>query len=234
MGVYAYNFLGANPRLGYLTVKKVKPYDSVLSDAETVSLPAALFYCLNEDPAQKIALYCADRDWLKTIVPPQKHEGLVITIVDDVESCDLQLTVLGGKVHFDRYHKLVTPHLGARICHTVDFDNKTAIQKVMKSSSHFYHHLTRTGDVFPDVRMELTKLKEERQIIGLDRVFTPIGENLIEKDPATIIVDNAYVGMRIVNETPQSLYPSLFYFDPTDLTIGMFTFCQLNLSTNSF
>jgi len=137
-----------------------------------------------------------------------------------VQSCQLQLTVIDGKVHFDRYEVLVTPHIGARIFHTVDVDDVSAIWKVVKSSLHFYHHLTRPGsEDFRNVWMELKILREELSE-DFDRVFTPIGKSLIEHEPATIVVDEfAPLGMTIFNQTDLSLYPYLFYFDPTDLTI---------------
>lgn len=142
-----------------------------------------------------------------------------------MQSCHLQLTVINGKVYFDRHNVLVTPHIGARISYTVDVDDVTAIRKVVKNSLHFYHHLTRPGsEDFRNVWMELKVLKEERSE-DFDRVFTPIGKNLIEHEPATIVVDEfAPLGMTIFNQTDLSLYPYLFYFDPTDLTISTFTF----------
>ena len=68
----------------------------------------------------------------------------------------------------------------------------------------------------------MNKLKEEADD-NFDQVYTPIGENLIVDELARIIVDDAYLGMKIVNQTSQSLYPHVLYFDPTDISIGMFT-----------
>jgi len=67
--------------------------------------------------------------------------------------------------------------------------------------------------------MELKVLKVDLSQ-DFDRVLTPIGKNLIEHEPATIVVDEfACLGMTLFNQTDLSLYPYLFYFDPTDLTI---------------
>lgn len=227
MAVHASNLLETagtpNPRLGYLTVTSVGPFTCVLEvppDTKRFPIPP-LFYCLIEYRAsQKIALYCEDRLWLESLFPPETHNQLTMTIVDDVQSCDLQLTVIGEKVYFDRHNVLVTPHIGTRIPHTIDADDKSAIWNVVKSSLHFYYHLIRTGsDDFRNVWMELKKLKDELSE-DFDRVYTPIGKNLIEVEPATIVVDeSACLGLTIFNQTNLHLYPYLFYFDPTDLTI---------------
>ena len=216
-----------NPCLGYLTVITVHPFTSVLkvpSDTKPFWLPA-LFYCLIEYlSSPNIALYCANGRWLETVFPPQKHDHdrFAITIVDDVESCDLQLTVIDRKVYFDCYNVLVTPHIGTRLPHTFGVGDIPAIRNVVKSSLHFYHHLTQTGsDDCQDVEMELIKLKED--IDGF-RPTTAIENKLIADGMGNIAI--GYFGMKIVNKTSRSLYPYLFYFNPRDLQIRMFGFRQ--------
>ena len=234
VAAHAYNFKETsntpkNPCLGFLTVSKVNNDKvscelQIASDTEKFPLPP-LFYCLIESLAsEKIAfkLYCEDRVWLECVFPPEERNQS-ITIVDDVNDCDLHLTVMDEKVHFARHHDLVTPHIGADITHTVDVSEEQAIRDVVKSSLHFYYHLTRTTpSSSPKLWMELNKLKEETND-DFDRIYTPIGENLIVNEPARIIVDDTCLGMKIVNQTSQSLYPHVFYFDPTDISIGMFT-----------
>ncbi|KAF8809408.1 hypothetical protein BYT27DRAFT_7187712 [Phlegmacium glaucopus] len=226
MAVHASNLLeiagSPNPCLGYLTVTSVGPITSVLEippDTKDIQYPKLFYYCLIEYRAsRKIALYCEDRRWLETIFPPEEHNQSAIIIVDDMQSCDLQLAVFSGKVYFDRHNALVAPHIGTRISHTIDVGDESAIRNVVKSSLNFYHHLTRTGsDDFRNVWMELKNLIP---IDDFDQDFTPIGENLIADEPATIVVDEfASLGMTIFNQTELFLYPYLFYFDPTDLTI---------------
>ena len=245
MAVYASNLLEnastQNPRLGYLTVTSVEPFTSTLgvpSDTTQEFRPPARnfqVYCLLECPAsQKIALYSKNKFWLNKIFPLKQENKLGFTIVDDVKRCDLELVVIGRKVHFYRHRDvLITPHIGARISHTIDLGDESAIREVVKSFSRFYHHLTRTeGFNLRNVWMELKLLKQE-----IDDDFFPLliptGRNLIADEPATIVVDKqARLGMTIFNQTDQHLYPYLFYFDPTDLTISTFFFHYLNPLTN--
>ena len=244
MAIYASNLLETagtqNPCLGYLTVTSAGPFTCILGVPSDTSQqfrpPPCNFqvYCLLECPAsQKIALYCKYRFWLKNVFPPEQEKNLGITIVDDVEHCDLELIVIGGKVYFDRRRDvLITPHIGARISHTIDVNDASAIREVVKSFSRFYRHLTRTAGVnLRNVRMELRLLEEIRDDFA--RLFIPAGGNLIADEPATIVVDeHTPFGMTIINETELPLYAYLFYFDPTDLTISMFIFHQLNPSAN--
>src|SRR5271155_6249216 len=116
MAVHAFDILETadtpNPCLGYLTVTTIHPYTSVLkvpSGTKPFWL-LALRYCLIEYlSSPKIALYCANGRCLESVFCPQKHDHdrLAMTIVDDVESCDLQLTVIDRKVYFDCHHALV-------------------------------------------------------------------------------------------------------------------------------
>ena len=231
MAIHASNILEtaattSNPWLGYLTVTTVHPYTSVLkvpSDIKPFWFPA-VFYCLIEYLSSlRVALYCANGRWLETVFPPKNHDHdqLAITIVDDVELCDLQLTVIDRMVYFDCHNVLVAPHIGTRMLHTLGVGDITGIWNAVKSYLYFYHHLRQTGSADQDVEMELIKLKRQNV------VFTPIENCPIADEPATIVVDddNTYFRIKIVNKTAQSLYPYLFCFCPEDLVICMFTFC---------
>ncbi|KAF8153270.1 caspase domain-containing protein [Crassisporium funariophilum] len=212
-----------NASLGELIVATVHAFASELEhppEARPIRLQK-LFYCrISHRASQKIALYCENRTWLETIFPPQEQERLSIELADEVTSCSLQLTNIEGRVHFDRYNDMVTPHIGSRIRHTVGAEDIYVIRNVVQSSANFYQHLTRTGaDDFRNVWMELKALKEELSN-DFDQVFNPIGANLIADEPATVVVDEfARLGMTIFNQTDLPLYAYLFYFDPTDLTI---------------
>ena len=240
MAVYASNLLEtsgtSNPCLGYLTVTSVGSFTSILgipSDTtQQFRPPARSFqvYCLLESPAsQKIALYSKNKFWLNKIFSLKQQNKLRITIVDDVKRCDLELVVISRKVYFDRHHDvLITPHIGARISHTIDLGDESAIREVVKSFSRFYRHLTRTSSVnLRNVWMELNLLKQKisDDFSRKSPLLIPTGRNLIADEPATIVVDEqARLGMTIFNQTDQHLYPYLFYFDPTDLTISMSIF----------
>ena len=149
MGVYDSNLLettGTNPCLEYLTVTSVGPFTSTLevpSDTTHQFQPSwyniLAYYCLLEPPVpKKLALYCENGSGLKNVFPPKQEEKLGITIIHNVKCCDLELTVIGQKVHFYCCNDgLITPHIGARSCisHTINIVDELAIQEVVKSFS---------------------------------------------------------------------------------------------------
>lgn len=211
--------------MGYLVATSVDIFTSTLDlpdGQERFRLPL-LFYCrLVETDAYRVSLFSTDMAWLESIFPFELHNILSVKLVDNLEKCDLQLTVQDGNVYFDRYGNLVAPIIGSRIRHTVPVKDVETIQAVAKATAHFYYHLTRKSpyDFGKDVWMELKELKDnmsERYLV----TFTPTGQNLIAEEPATIVVnENARLGMTIFNQTELTLYPYLLYFDPTDLTIS--------------
>ena len=217
-------FVRPNPGMGRLVATSVDIFSSTLDlpDGEEPFRLPFLFYCrLVESGAYRISLFSTDMAWLESIFPSELHNKLSVKLVDNVENCDLQLTVQYGNVYFDRYTNLVTPIIGSRICHTVPVTDVGTIQAVAKATAHFYYHLTRKSpdDFGKDVWMELKELTE--RYLHEAVIFVPTGQNLIAEDPATIVVnENARLGMTIFNQTELTLYPYLLYFDPTDLTIS--------------
>jgi hypothetical protein len=227
-GVHASNLIldveHPNLSLGILAVSNVDVVSSKLSyipGADVFNVPR-LFYCRLKRPAiQKLALYCDDRAWAETIFPSNEWERLSVVLVDDVNAAALRLSIVNDKVHFERNHPMINPHIGSRLSHAVDRSNTVLIRRIITCAMHFNYHLTRMGpDVFRNVYMELWQLEADFSA-DFDRTLTPIGENLIEKEPAVLVVDElARFGMTINNRTDVSLYPYLFYFDPSDLEIS--------------
>ena len=148
-----------------------------------------------------------------------------VILVNTAEKCDLELVVSNGRVSFHRHHKLVTPHLDKHIRHEVSANAVETIQKIVCATRTFYYHLTRsTIDKSTQARIKLKTLKPDtsHKASPLEEpVLIPFGKNLISKESVTIVVDeDAMYGMTITNQSKHCLYPFVFYFDPTDLTIG--------------
>ncbi|KAF8964817.1 hypothetical protein BDZ97DRAFT_2004443, partial [Flammula alnicola] len=212
-----------NPCLGYLVATSVNILSSTLElppHAKRYRMPWH-FYCkVIEHASQSISIFSRDRQWIETVFPPGEREQLSVVVVDDVAKCHLELTVKGDSVLFDRHEDMVMPYIGSRIHYAVNANDIDAIRKVVRASLHFYHHLTRIApDDFGDVRMEMRELKQEVSA-SFDVNLKAVGRNLIAQEPATVVAnDDRCLGMTIFNESEAMLYPYLFYFDPTDLTI---------------
>ena len=213
---------------GQLEVKSVQVFSSILQALPAqplLNLPDLFYSKLIHATGSAIKLYCRKRRWLESIFPSELRDKLGIILVTDILSCDLELIVAHRRVSFSRHHKLVTPHLEKRIHHAIDIEDVDTIRNVVYSSRTFYYHLTRPGTG------ESTQAKVELNELGLsvsgkataleEPILVPTGRNLLNNYRATIVVnEEAMYGMTIVNQSNQPLYPFVFYFDPTHLTIG--------------
>jgi hypothetical protein len=214
-----------NPSAGALVVSKVDTVSSELSytSRATVFRVPRLFYCrLGTPAAVKLPLYCVDKAWLDTFFPLEERERFSVVLVDHANAAALCLSLVDSKVHFTRNHTLIDPYIRSRLPHAVDRNDVARIRRIIKCAIHFNYHLTRSGPGdFRNVYMELTHLRIDHSAeFGLTLI--PFGKNLIEKEPASLVVDeHANLGMTIYNRTNLSLYPYLFYFDPSDLEISM-------------
>jgi hypothetical protein len=215
-----------SPSIGKLQVTSVNKFSSTLGSllGEARFQIPDLFYCkLLKTANCTINVYCKNKEWLASIFPHDFMEQSGVLLADTARKCDLELVVSNGKVSFYRHHKLVTPHLEKYICHDVSANAVDSIQKIVCATRTFYYHLTRsTIDESIQVQITLQTLKDTSlKTSPLEEpALIPFGRNLISKEPATIVVDkNAMYGMTITNQSDHCLYPFVFYFDPTELTI---------------
>ncbi|KAF9003400.1 caspase domain-containing protein [Cyathus striatus] len=215
----------SNPEKGHLIVTEIGVFSSRLKvvPGSTLSELPQPFYCRITELAQRqLSIYSNERTWLESVFPYEEQKSLSVTISDTPENADLEMIIEDEEISLYRNDPLITPHIGRKLPHTVNmnsYDSTATIREVARAALKFTHHLTRTGDEMKNVWMELKKLKVEITK-DYDQVHTPYGENLLEKDPATVVVDEEErLGMTIFNQSDVSLYPYLFYFDPSDYTI---------------
>jgi hypothetical protein len=217
-----------SPSVGNLRVTSVNKFSSSLGslpDEASFQIPD-LFYCkLLKTANSTINVYCKNKEWLASIFPHDFMEQSGVVLVNTAWKCDLELVVSNGMVSFYRHHKLVTPHLEKYICHEVSANAVDSIQKIVCATRTFYYHLTRSMvDESIQAQIKLQTLVEcdtsHKANPWEEAALIPFGENLISKERATIVVDEeARYGMTITNQSNHYLYPFVFYFEPTDLTI---------------
>ncbi|KAF8056952.1 caspase domain-containing protein, partial [Lyophyllum atratum] len=226
-GIHASNLISdakhSNPSLGMFVASEIGAFKSEIDlPPTTAAFPVPrLFYCkLIRRGTEGIKIFCEDKEWLETVFPAHLRDALSVVFADNPAASSLQLTLLDDKVHFTRNDPMVTPWIGSNIPHTVEKLNHDRIREIVRRAVHFNHQLTRTApDDFKNVWMELRVL-ESRYSVDHGSTLTPIGPNLIDNEPAGVVVDeDARLGMAIHNRTDLPLYPYLFYFDPSDLVI---------------
>ena len=121
----------------------------------------------------------------------------------------------------------MTPHLDKYIRQEVSANDVDSIQNVVCATRTFYYHLTRpTIDKSAQAQIKIKLLEPAtlNEASPLEEiVLIPSGKNLISKESATVTIvvdEDAMYGMTITNQSRHCLYPFVFYFDPTELTIG--------------
>ncbi|KJA14574.1 hypothetical protein HYPSUDRAFT_195003 [Hypholoma sublateritium FD-334 SS-4] len=211
-----------NPCLGYLTAVTVSAFSTTLVPSQKLRLPPR-FYCkLVDSPSQTISLYSTHRTWLLSTFPSEDWHTKSVKIVDDPAKCDFELVIEDGMVYLERHNDpVVIEHIKSRNTRGIPVDEIDTLHNVVKAACHFAYHLTRSApDNADNVRMEMYKLEPDNSDGLYNTVFKPVDDNLFDKDPTTIEVDDEQdFGITIINDSDDVLYAYLYYFDPNDFTI---------------
>jgi len=139
---------------------------------------------------------------------------------------ELDIAVDGEKLVFNITDQFVRAQGLHRLYDTTPLTLES-IRPVIRKAAHYFWHLRRTGNtkhLQSLVDIEFRRLEEVSE--NYDHTFhsvrRPYGPNLIKDGVIDIVVEKeALYGIKIVNKSEGALYPSLFYFDNSDLSISM-------------
>ena len=128
---------------------------------------------------------------------------------------DIVLHLANGLVHLTRTDKLIGAHASPHIRADIG-DNANRILHILRSAAHFKFYLSRAAKPHPlhgVVTIELYQLKES------DGLYTSTGHNLVQDGHAHIILNAELYGVILRNNSNHNVFPSLFYFDPSDYSV---------------
>ena len=191
-------------------------------DEPQFEVPRRFYAKLIQRGDEGIAVFSNNQTWLETVLTQEFCTRLSVRLTQSAEDALLHLLLDDdSQVIFERHDSMAAPYIGHRFPMPNDRTHKgniALIQSVVRGYSHFYYHLMRTGDDFKTVSMELNELK-----VSLDDndVLEPIDHTLVE-DNTTLSVEvdeDAMFGLTIISYEDVSLYPYVFYFDPSTLQI---------------
>ena len=160
------------------------------------------------------------------------HDLQSINFVDQPEDADFELAMQNKNIIFLYRDQRITQHgLTQLYKHVPSIEEELA--PVLKSAAHFYWKLNRTNnnpqfnnEAFNNgIQVELYRLlpPKIRNFNDIGGGLVPIGPNLYEDGVMNVVADtdlNIPYGFKLINNTPYDLYPHLFYFDLSDLSIG--------------
>lgn len=238
----------ASPPFGMMVATDVGTTSTVLQRLEGKATPLRVpkvFY------AKRIAwsnapasIYCEDKTLLQSLsrvtkssVSVKAGKILPTDLVDDAAKASLIVKVEGDDVYLERNDPLLEEHLPKRFPRPLNRNAPEQIQGVISAWRHFNYHLKRGGrDEFPQIRMEMHYLEpEDGDWDNEHPEYNPVGKNLLAENPAHIVVSDDHtkrpLGLTLYNDGDLNVYPYLFYFDPTELTISEYPWSDSSRGT---
>ncbi|KDR74072.1 hypothetical protein GALMADRAFT_227766 [Galerina marginata CBS 339.88] len=213
----------------------------IKSFSTTLTLPAGVPSLVLTAPGLAVSTRAGERMDLRIYVPfdatqmpifyalfrqlqneePGRYRIAITEMKDDAQ---LQLTVANNAVKIDILDQRVTSYELDRIPFSVDLEVGT-IHFVLQSAAHFYRHFNTTflNNLIPSkLSIEFTEVTlstNDFDESGFPRIIS-IKPNLIQGDMIDLVVRPwAKYGMKITNNTPWDIYPYVFAFNISNLSI---------------
>lgn len=145
-----------------------------------------------------------------------------IVVVEKKQNPDLEVALEGGGIVFNILDHRITRYGLTRMPYSVAADVQE-VYPVMRAAAHYYWHLNRTS-LIPalegQLHVEFTRLEKASVDINFQPVLGPTGPNLNLFGVIDLVADGRFkYGMKITNDSPFDLYPSIFLFDNSDFSI---------------
>ena len=229
--------------LGALVIEKLGPFSTILKVPPggsnfVLSQPRAVALQTKMDQRFNLRLYVPDSDASRLCreallsLMDRERDLDSIYLVDKSDAADFGLAMENEKVIFLFRDQRVTQHGHTRLFEGVE-PTPEELAHVLKAAAYFYWKLNRTNNNNPiinsGVQVELYKLlpptirRFDEDVDGLK----PMGPNLYDTVMEVVADEDIPYGLKLTNNTAYDLYPNLFYFDLSDLSIGE---CDLSLS----
>lgn len=198
----------------------------------------------------RLVCFCTDNELKSALGLEIAKQCPGLRINDNTEeSCDITVTREQGKVVIsrtgaNRSHDIPSVTFKDHFYREIPVDDilPTSIIEllchILSRAAHFYHHLTRRGPEDSKVEMELLQLEFDP-----DGFYVPLrgGSVMVDEHRALINLTapapdskrlSRPIGMTLHNNNSFGLQPYVFFFNPTNLKIGLFRFVPSVLLSN--
>ncbi|KAF8872485.1 caspase domain-containing protein [Gymnopilus junonius] len=227
--------------LGTVIAETVKPFETIMRPVGPFTMDH-----LAKDTAYAVQTRAGEQAALNVYIPmtedlkpgfsahllQQKDPGAnqySITQVQDRSIAQLELKRDGRNIRFLILEKSATVHGLTECIHKAPAIAQD-LRPILQGAAHYYYHLNRpypNSVIEKHVKIEFFKLentgKYDLSVGQLGRPLRrPTGNNLIKNKLVSLdIADNDYTvyGLVITNTGKVNLYPNLFYFDNSELSI---------------
>ena len=214
-----------------LTIQKIYPFCSEMKSPKGMPWPfedriVTAFQKVSGEKA-RLQLYifpdANGRDVILSKLSEIQHL-FSCTKTEEEASLVLQLNAQ-GRVHFTFTDSRVTDHGLSRLDRDIPLDN---LESVIRAAQHYNWHLLRENPDFSfsddsrldsKVALDFYKLRQTGAFVK--SIGNPIEKVIVGQDMIVkVVADNTtWYGIELKNKTNAPLYPYLFFFDNSDLSI---------------
>ncbi|QRV91999.1 ICE-like protease (caspase) p20 domain protein [Ceratobasidium sp. AG-Ba] len=223
----------SNPCLMTLEATNIQTFCSILGPTDRPSRLQTPLYARQVDPGDgpRILVFiypklrellAPDHEW-QSFLLGRSASGIHLTLDETEAYLSLDITQ-DNQVRFQTRSKLVTQYGISELLETVPIDAKHILE-VLRLAAAWDWHVRRTHPESPfkdNLRIEMYSVKQESTLLN-DTGWRPLikeGENLNASGVVHIVAEPSHLyGYRIVNSSKFDLYPYLFYFDASRLSI---------------
>ena len=223
--------------IGFLEADTVSPFHCTLRQRvmyKNFTIPAM---------ARAVMLdWRPDADALKVFIEPPHDSGVksikgIFSLVNHSDSPDLMiLSTRGGTWRFERLDPIISKY--GHVLDGISPVPGPSLLNVLKGVSHFNFHLSRRNTKQPlkyPVQVVFHRLTQSNpDQFTEETIYMPDGVNSISLTPdceTTVFAtseadgDCAFHGLSITNNSKRHLFPYLVYFDPSDYSIQVKSWC---------
>ncbi|KDR67569.1 hypothetical protein GALMADRAFT_147105 [Galerina marginata CBS 339.88] len=226
------------PSLGVMVPDTIRPFETVM---RPLSEPGPSF----DKAALAVQTRAGDQEELKVYIPleapliPVFKATLMqmktsgddrhrIALVDDRSVAHLAVERDNDKIAFIILDERVTAHGLTKCPYTADAVAEQLIP-VLQGAAHYHYHLNRSylNSEKIGIEVEFFKLEFSGQLDeSTSRLLRrPYGDNMLKDGIITIPIRdgvNELFGIRITNKSKKDLYPNIFYFDNSELSVTQY------------
>ncbi|KAF9472030.1 hypothetical protein BDN70DRAFT_844906 [Pholiota conissans] len=148
-----------------------------------------------------------------------------IFLVDSPNDAHIEIAEENGKAVFLIRDQRITQYGLTRLFESAELAVEDLIP-ILKAAAHYYWKINRTNvdpDISTKVQVEFYRLEDLTEDDFGESEFTPSGTNLYHDNIVEFVVEeDCPYGLNLINNSPYDLYPYMFYFDNSDLSIGAY------------
>lgn len=213
--------------LGYIKVETLEPSCSIMQPSDLIDLPPSTTSVIavqtKAGEREDVRFYCpGDEEYLVcheafiSVTGNPSNIGWNIAMVETPDDAHIEIAMRNSRVIFFIKDPTITQYGITQLF----YDTAPVVEEiapVIKSAEHYFfalNHSINNPVIINDIQLEIYKLQRPFML--------PTGPNLYQDDVFDLVVEEGDVpyGMKLTNNGSFDLYPNLFYFDNSDLSIG--------------